>query len=227
MEIDRTFRMPDRRTPEVNAANQRMTRIRKNLAYAAEAYADAVRLRDWEVLGYPSLEAWRQHILGYTGLTKAARKEIVGALTEIGMTQREIAAATGASTGTVSNDQRAVVLKVEHKDGEAAEKPQASARQQAARDREASRRTVVVAREERQASAAAEAQAQGRYSTDGAETLTAGQLREIIADSGFMIARHVGEETCGPWVVISIAEYPVAELAARIKTPPEPAWPGG
>ena len=64
-------------------------------------YVIAARERDWETLGFGDTEAWRQHILGYTGAHhKTARLEIVGALTEIGMSQREIAAATGRSTGT-------------------------------------------------------------------------------------------------------------------------------
>lgn len=136
------------RSKEVEAERQaernakaRMTRIRTSLKSAVKDYADAVRLRDWETLGYESMEAWRGHILGYTGLSRDARVEIVGTLTDIGMSQREIEAATGAGHATVVRDQR------EHAAG-GPHGPRASARQQAARDREASRRAAVVALED-------------------------------------------------------------------------------
>ena len=148
-DMDKIAAWRDPQDPEYRReldAKRRLTDMRADLKHMTGLYVIAVRERDWETLGFGDMEAWRQHILGYTGLTKTARLEIVGALTEIGMSQREIAAATGASTGTVSNDQRDVVLNIEHKDGEATEKPQASARQQAARDREASRRAAIVAR---------------------------------------------------------------------------------
>jgi hypothetical protein len=110
-------------------AAERLERMRMHLASLADDYAQAVADKDWEVLGYPSIEAWRDAILGEHRFTADARKHIVSALASLGMTVRAIADATGAGTGTVGRDVQAIPGV-----------PDGTPGQQAARERERGKR---------------------------------------------------------------------------------------
>jgi DNA-directed RNA polymerase specialized sigma24 family protein len=87
-------------------ARKRFHRITREYVRAATDFADAVEQEDWKFLGYSDIEEWRSALFSEVGrLTAPARKEVVRRLTVSGKTVREIAAATGASRGTVNNDQ--------------------------------------------------------------------------------------------------------------------------
>jgi hypothetical protein len=108
----------------------KMTRIRGRLDAMVDDYLEGLREEDWKTLGCPNVAAWRDAILDGLQFGRVARQRIVKELTARGWTQRRIAAATGAGTGTISRDQTAVG---------APGGAQATARQKAARDREAAR----------------------------------------------------------------------------------------
>lgn len=89
------------------AARARAERIRTNLSAAYEELAQAYRERDWEALGYASWDEYREAEFG-TVLTKIAnvetRTDVHRALSDAGMSQRQIAKSTGSSQSTVSRD---------------------------------------------------------------------------------------------------------------------------
>ncbi len=138
-------------------AAQRAEQIRLGLQQTAVLYARAVAEKDWKALGYLSVKAWAAGEFGPDRFSTQRRKEIVALLTAAGYTQRQIAAATGASPGTVSKDQQEA--RAQHRAQESSElttdnltdddvtdndphpgPPPLSPRQQAARTREAARR---------------------------------------------------------------------------------------
>jgi hypothetical protein len=131
--------VPDRRA----IAEQRREDIRRHFSAAADQYAQAVVDEDWRHLGYDDIESWRISILGDDKrFTADARKHIVGWLTELGMTVRQITAATGAGLGTVVRDQQEAGVPVG---------TQGNARQEAAREREkakAEEPAVMVAKKD-------------------------------------------------------------------------------
>lgn len=91
---------PERRAK----AEERAGRIVAQLEGAASDIAAAIIEEDWTALGL-SREEWRARLLfGDTRLTPAARKTVHELLSGTGMSQREIAGATGASEATVSRD---------------------------------------------------------------------------------------------------------------------------
>ena len=114
-------------------AQDRFTHIRNNLKTSVADYLQALRDEDWRELDFASVETWRVALLDGMEFGKEARNAIIRALDAEGKTVREIAAATGASRGTVNNDQQGLVSNSGHK-------PPATPRQRAARDREAARK---------------------------------------------------------------------------------------
>ena len=88
-------------------ARQRLTAIRNALALADDLLATAYAERDWSALGHASWEAYcaaELPELRMVKLRKPERQARVAALSGAGASVREIAAATGASVGTVHND---------------------------------------------------------------------------------------------------------------------------
>ena len=95
------------------AAQARFDRIHGELAAslgsleaATEAFVLALENKDWQMLGYHSIEAWRLDVLGdFVKMEASLRKKITASLTASGRTTREIAAATGESRSTIGRDQ--------------------------------------------------------------------------------------------------------------------------
>lgn len=87
------------------AANARAEAIRLGLQQTGVIYAKAVELEDWRTLGCQALRQWARNEFGPDRFSPKARKEIVGLLTDQGLTQRQIADATGANQSTVARDQ--------------------------------------------------------------------------------------------------------------------------
>ena len=110
-----------------------LTNAAGSIAEAARIYAEAVEAEDWRALGFESLDAWREDMLRLTRFRPADRKMIAELLAERGMTQREIAAATGVSQATTATDLAA---------GDQKLITTGSARQQAAREREQAAREL-------------------------------------------------------------------------------------
>jgi hypothetical protein len=95
--------MPENKSADlVPIAHARADRIRTNLRAAWTELADAYRAGDWAVLGYSS---WADYVAGEfpirPQLARADRGEVFGQLAEVGMSQREIAAAAGVDHRTV------------------------------------------------------------------------------------------------------------------------------
>jgi transposase-like protein len=133
------------------AAADRAEQIRLGLQSTAVLYAKAVEEEDWRVLGYRSVTDWATKEFGPDRFSAERRKEIVALLTDAGLTVRQIARATGAGKSTVARDQREagpVPDGTPGDDGNAvpvSDNQQVtenqSPRQQAAREREAAKRT--------------------------------------------------------------------------------------
>jgi predicted transcriptional regulator len=89
------------------AARARAERIRLSLSEAYEELVQAFALRDWETLGYASWDEYREQEFGEV-LTRIAdvhtRAEVHRALSDAGMSQRQVARSTGSSQSTVSRD---------------------------------------------------------------------------------------------------------------------------
>jgi len=113
----------------------RAEQIRLGLQSTAYLYATAVTEEDWKTLGYASIRAWNAAEFGPDRFSIERRREIHALLTARGLTQRQIAAATGSGAGTVARDQQTNGMSHSAPDG-----APATPRQQAARDREASHR---------------------------------------------------------------------------------------
>lgn len=129
-------------------ADARFYFIVDNLSRGLGEFVKAIEERDWEALGFESIEAWRNALFGKLNrkLDASIRKEVVRMLTATGKTVREIAAATGAGVATISRDQKEAITETAGglgsvPDGtrQASEAGEAatSARQEAARRREA------------------------------------------------------------------------------------------
>jgi hypothetical protein len=84
--------------------------IQRNLAAAASDYAAAVAAEDWRVLDYDSVATWAADVLGQKKFTVKARQEVAALLLAAGHTVREIAEATGVSTGTAAGDAKAACV---------------------------------------------------------------------------------------------------------------------
>jgi hypothetical protein len=133
----------------------RAEEIRLGLQSTGVLYALAVKERDWDILHYESVGAWAAGEFGPDRFNAERRQEIVKFLTQAGLTQRAIAAATNSSHQTVGRDQRAnasvpydgfgegqgppagVPVRAEPMEELAPPRPAGSPRQTAARDREA------------------------------------------------------------------------------------------
>ncbi len=89
---------------QVEAAN-RAEQIRGGLQQTAVLFAKAIVERDWRVLQYESVGDWAVSEFGPDRFSTERRREIVSLLTKAGLTQRAIAAATGADHSTVARDQ--------------------------------------------------------------------------------------------------------------------------
>jgi transposase-like protein len=86
-------------------ANDRAEQIRLGLQQTGVLFARAIAEHDWRVLQYESVGDWAVSEFGPDRFSADRRKEIVNLLTKAGLTQRAIAAATGASQQTVNRDQ--------------------------------------------------------------------------------------------------------------------------
>jgi len=88
-------------------ARQRVSAIRNALALADDLLAQAFAARDWQALGHPSWAAYcaaELPELRHIKLRKVERQTRVAALAAAGASVRDIAAATGASVGTIHSD---------------------------------------------------------------------------------------------------------------------------
>lgn len=122
----------------------RAEKIRLGLQSTAVLYTLAVTEEDWRVLGYGSIAAWREAEFGPVRFKADYRQEIGALLTAKGWTQREIAAATGASQDTVKRDQAEPGERDRSPQAPPAADPAGNARQRAARQREETRRGAAV-----------------------------------------------------------------------------------
>jgi hypothetical protein len=89
------------------AARRLVSEARNALALADDLLARLYAGRAWDALGHadwPALCAAELPELRHLKLRAAARRERVAALLSAGATYRDVAAATGASLGTVAND---------------------------------------------------------------------------------------------------------------------------
>ena len=116
-------------------AHERAEQIRLGFQSTAVLYAKAVDAKDWTALGYRSVSAWAKGEFGPDRFSAERRKEIVAMLTAAGHTQRQIAAATNSSKGSVGRDQQELAAR------NAPSGAPGNARQQSARDREAAKRS--------------------------------------------------------------------------------------
>lgn len=100
----------DGKAPTVLTAEgaRRLTaRIRDALSLADDLLAQALAGQAWSALGHDSFEAYcaaELPELRHIKLRAESRRARAKALLDVGATEREIAAATGASTGTAHND---------------------------------------------------------------------------------------------------------------------------
>jgi hypothetical protein len=85
-------------------AQARAERIRSHLADAAQDYAAAILEEDWKVLGYGSIEAWRETMFAGTRLAVETRRQVAELLSAEGKTVREIAEATETTKSTAARD---------------------------------------------------------------------------------------------------------------------------
>lgn len=94
-------------TPARLDARRRVAAIRDALAVADDLLAAAYAARDWETLGHADWLAYcaaELPELRHIKMRAPARRQRVSALLAAGATMREMAAATGASLGTVHGD---------------------------------------------------------------------------------------------------------------------------
>ena len=89
---------------QVAKAQARAERIRSHLADAAQEYATAIIEQDWKVLGFGSIEAWREAMFSGQRLAVETRRQVAELLSAEGQTLKEIGTATGASEATASRD---------------------------------------------------------------------------------------------------------------------------
>lgn len=92
-------------------ARRRVRQIRDALAVADDLLAQAFAARDWEALGHASWEAYcaaELPELRHIKLRATERRARVARLLEAGASTRQIAAATGSSTGQAHNDIKAL-----------------------------------------------------------------------------------------------------------------------
>ncbi|WIV57435.1 hypothetical protein [Amycolatopsis nalaikhensis] len=91
----------------VLSARARAERIKLSLSTAYEELAQAFAEEDWRTLGYASWDEYREQEFGDV-LTKIrdvhTRTAVHRALSDAGMSQRQIARSTGSSQSTVSRD---------------------------------------------------------------------------------------------------------------------------
>jgi predicted transcriptional regulator len=87
-------------------AHLRAQIIRNGLETAGATYAKAVAKEDWRTLGCGSVAEWGEAEFGEMTFKPAVRRQIATLLADTmpGITQREIATATGSSQATVSRD---------------------------------------------------------------------------------------------------------------------------
>lgn len=132
MELDLKSRTPV-------AAQARAEAIRLNVQQAALVYARAVELEDWRTLNCRDLSTWARNEFGADRFSPERRKEIHALLADKGLTQRQIAAATGVNQSTVARDQAAGDANASQ--GTTRPNTTKTPRQRAARQREERRRT--------------------------------------------------------------------------------------
>ena len=93
-------------TADQEQALSRFKGIQTLLTGAAQMYAVAVEREDWKTLKYPTIEDWREDVLGPVRFKAEARKEIEDYLREnTDLSYRRIARALGVSIGTIAGDQ--------------------------------------------------------------------------------------------------------------------------
>ncbi|MBE5453418.1 hypothetical protein E3G52_000282 [Mycobacteroides abscessus] len=88
------------------AARDLTERIRANIDRTWDLIAKAYTDRAWAILGYPTWDTYceREFSSTWFRLPRETRVEVVQSLRDLGLSTRAIAAATGASKGTVSRD---------------------------------------------------------------------------------------------------------------------------
>lgn len=142
-------------------AADRAEQIRLGLQSAGVLYEKAVAEQDWKVLSYGSEKEWAAAEFSPDRFSAENRKRLVGMYSAWGWSQRQIAAATGASQSTVLRDQKTSRESNESQKTDNSDTVDlANARQQAAREREAQRARQREA--ERLAAAARELENQRR-----------------------------------------------------------------
>ena len=72
--------------------------------FLVDQYAAAVLEKDWDAMGYASVEEWREAEFGMFRMLPEARREAAQLMLEGGQAVRGIAAATGAAERTIQDD---------------------------------------------------------------------------------------------------------------------------
>lgn len=91
---------------EIAAVRESITRAKAHLLGFAAELCWQIERRAWEVIGYPTFDAFWDAEYAPLGIAvkREDRPELVSALREIGQTQQQIADKLGVSTQTVNND---------------------------------------------------------------------------------------------------------------------------
>lgn len=152
-------------------AADRAEQIRLGLQSSAVLYAAAITEEDWKVLSYASEKAWAAAEFSPDRFSTENRKRLVAMYGAWGWSQRQIAAATGASQSTVKRDQQEARESDDSQETDPPEQDLLTSRQRAAREREVQRARQREV--EREAAAARELENQRRR-----DALAAGVARE-------------------------------------------------
>ena len=96
--------VPDGGAAARRRAGKRAENIRKAGVFLVETYAAAVLEKDWDVMGYTSVEEWRDAEFGMFRMLPEARREAAQLMLEGGQAVPGIAAATGASESAIRGD---------------------------------------------------------------------------------------------------------------------------
>lgn len=96
--------VPDGGAAARRRAGKRAENIRKAGGFIVEQYGQAVLEKDWDVMGYASVEEWRETEFSGFRLTVEARAGTAWLMLEGGQSVPEIAAATGVDESTIRRD---------------------------------------------------------------------------------------------------------------------------
>lgn len=88
----------------LDAAQNRADLIRDSTAQRAALIAEGLASRDWQTLGYPSLEHWYQDVAGDGAVPAETRKQLAAVLRDGGLSLRRIADLLCVSHHTIERD---------------------------------------------------------------------------------------------------------------------------